>query len=236
MSYKPQKDNVDYKKLWQEIYSEFSPSIKKTVIKENNKPVLLITIADWHYGLLAKDYNAKIAEKVLKNAVYQIIEKTKHKKFAKIILNLNGDLYHYDTMGKTTTKGTPQDTCLLPEEMIKGVNKVIAELIQYLSTLNYVEVFVQGGNHDEILSIQLNEFLVAFFSQNKKIVVYNNSTLRNYVYVNGILFGLTHTIDPLKAKDVVITEARKFISKSKRIIWVASHLHSKSTNRRFWND
>lgn len=228
VTYKPKKDAVDYKLLYTELYKDM-PSFKVKPLKHKktkDSVTAVISINDWHYGLLAKDYNAEIAERVLNNAVDNAMEKLFDKNIEKIILVLNGDLYHYDNMAKTTTRGTPQDIALLPEDMVKGVNRIIIEQISKFKLISNIDIYLQHGNHDEILSIQLKEFLKAWYRNDKNVKFLGNSMIRNWCKVYGVVYGFTHDIKVDRAKDLIITEAREYISSSERFIIKVAHKHS----------
>ena len=144
----------------------------------------------------------------------------------KIVLVLNGDLFHYDNMGKTTTRGTPQDIDLLPEGMVKGVYRIIVEQISKLKLISNVDVYLQHGNHDEVLSIGFKEFLKAWYRNDKNVKILGNSMIRNWCKIYGITYGFTHDVKVDRAKDLIITEARQFISSSERFIVKTAHKHS----------
>jgi len=228
VTYKPKKDNIDYQAMYAELYKSM-PAYKPEPIKHKkvkDGTTAVISINDWHYGLLSKDYNDETAETVLNNAINRAMEKIFDRNIEKIVLVLNGDLYHYDNMAKTTTRGTAQDIALLPEDMVKGVNRIIVEQISKLKLLANVDVYLQHGNHDEILSIQLKEFLKAWYRNDKNVNILGDSMIRNWCKVYGVTYGFTHDIKIDRAKDLIITEARKYVSSCERFIIKTAHKHS----------
>ena len=82
--------------------------------KENN--LLVIDIADAHFGKLAtryetgEDYGIEVAKQRCYEGVHGIISRASKFDISRIMFVIGNDVLHYDNPRRTTTSGTPQDT------------------------------------------------------------------------------------------------------------------------------
>jgi len=226
---KSKKQEVDYIREIKLALQEMKPPTYKIIKHTNKKGVdLVIPIADFHYDKKGKDYNALKAERLIEQLVYKVLLKTKHLNINKIYLFVLGDYFHYDTMGNTTTKGTPQDADLGSVEMFRGGIRILGNLCLQLSEVAPVQLSVISGNHDEQNAMALRASMEFAFRDNENIKVTTGNQYREYIKVNEVVFGITHDIKLDKARVNMLTEARHLISANKRFIWLLGHLHNAS--------
>ena len=139
----------------------------------------------------------------------------------------NGDIMDVDNILKTTTKGTQQNTDIEVDEMIILANKLCVEIIEMLLDIAPVDVYVTDGNHDKILSIQLREFLRAYYRANKCVKINNGLMCRQIYTVNDgkTLIIQAHNLTTKQIDQILMDEARKYLSKSKQVLIYLGHLH-----------
>jgi|LGVF01.2.fsa_nt_gb hypothetical protein len=221
---------VDYIKEIRKALQEMTPPTYKVIKHDKNSDGvdLVIPIADFHYGKRGLDYTSLKAERLLFKLVDGVLSKTSHLKINNIYVFVLGDFLHYDTMGKTTTKGTPQDTDLQPNEMDRNAIRILGSLLLKLSKYAKVQLSQIAGNHDERTSMLLRYAMGFAFRDNANIKVTTGSPYREYIKVNKTVFAITHDIKLDKARVSMNTEAKQLNGKNERFIWLLGHLHNAS--------
>ena len=176
-----------------------------------DEDTLLLNIADLHLNKLSEDYNVKIARNRYIEALRHIV---KNSEANNCIFIVGEDFFNVDTLNKTTTRGTPQDTEVDIYSMFDiGLNLMI-ESIKYLSEVFYdVKVILIQGNH-----------------VNKTVSIDTEPIKRKYINVGNSLIGLGHLDSESKEqkKFLMQNEVKEKYGESKYNYFVSGHFHNYS--------
>jgi len=145
----------------------------------------------------------------------------------KIITATGSDWFHVDTLGGTTTAGTPQDTDgTYAQIYIEGVQLAI-DHIEMLAQIAPVEVFNVPGNHDRQSSLGMLTTLAARFANSKTVTVHMNPQRRQYTLYGDSCLGFSHGdhVKPADAHAVMVKEAVDLWRKSNYGYFFTGHLH-----------
>lgn len=198
------------------------------------KRLLVIPIADLHYGLLAKketsktEYNMDIAEKRLNEFIETVMKRTDDVHVERILLTLGNDFFNADTLDGTTCHGTHQDQEDLYFPIVQRGFRLVVDLIDKLGILGIpLTVASVQANHDRITSHMLMIALNAFYRNTSEVEVLVDSDMssRFYYRYGSNLFGFGHDIKPATAAAVFPQEAQKDWSATKFRTFFIAHLH-----------
>jgi len=163
-----------------------------------NGKMLEINIADLHVGKLAwigdsgENYDYKIARERFFYILNDIITRTSHYNFNKILFVWSNDFFHYDTTNITTTAGTRQDSDIRWQKLYKVGIEMLIEGIDLLSQYAPVETFYIGSNHDKMTSFYAINQLYAWYRHNDNIIINIEPQSRKYIEFGKCLIGFTH--------------------------------------------
>jgi hypothetical protein len=168
------------------------------ILRPDNQRLLEICIFDPHFGKLSwreeagEDYDIKIAEKRVKDAIKDLLSEVNLSTVERILLPLGNDLINVDSSNNMTFAGTPQSTDVRYPKIIKVVRRVLTQIILDLSLIAPVDVVIVPGNHDTISSFMMGEILDATFSSNPRVNVDNGPKLRKYYRYGLNSFQFSH--------------------------------------------
>jgi len=160
--------------------------------------MLEVSIADLHMGKMSwakesgEDYDSKIARQRFMFAVNDIISRTQNQKFEKIIFPIGNDLLNSDTINGTTTKGTILSNDSRWQKLFFDVTHLMIEGFDLLSQIAPVESFWIPGNHDQMSSYYVTNYLAAWYKNSKNVSVDISPTPRKYVEFGKCLIGFSH--------------------------------------------
>ena len=115
-----------------------------------------------------------------------------------------GDFMNWDTMFKTTTKGTPQSDSSTNAHHIDVLDMAVDLSSSFLETMSQyapVEVVLAPGNHDYLMMISLGRVLEARFENDENVTVEVARDARTYRRYGINLLGISHG-DKGKTKDL----------------------------------
>ena len=145
----------------------------------------------------------------------------------RIIVAVGGDYLHVDTMGATSTAGTPQDVdATTPEILAAGIDALI-ESVDELARVAPVEVVIIPGNHDRGLAYAVMQAVARHYAPREQIAVRVHEGTRAYVRYGASLVGLEHGDGP-KVGDlaaIMATERASDWGESSARLWLVGHLH-----------
>lgn len=178
----------------------------------------LFPVFDAHFGMLAWDeecgenYDLKIAEDLFTRWFQKAVVMCPVGHTA--ILLLGGDLFHWDGLEAVTpTHRNILDPDSRFAKVVRTVIRVIRRIVELLlRSHKEVQIIVIEGNHDPASSIQLREWLLAFYESVNNVIV--DTTLDLY---SAFEWGLTsmffhhgHKKGPKDDKSTAMTFAAKF--------------------------
>jgi hypothetical protein len=191
----------------EEIHDFYECLIKEytsPIIKKHEKRdgfLAEIPIMDLHLGkfstsdIVADEYNTNIARNCFNKVIDECIYRLRNVSVEKIIFPVGQDFFHYDTVGTTTTGGTPQDSDRKHQTLFKdGVTLLIDGISKLSSELKApIEVFCVPGNHDFMTSYHAVMPLWCYFHNNENVTVDLSTFPRKYVEFNGAGIMVTNT-------------------------------------------
>jgi hypothetical protein len=197
--------------------------------------MLLIGIADLHYGLLAKDnlseeYNMEIAKKRFNDILTDVIKnKQDAKDIEKVILLIGNDFLNADNLQGTTARHmTPQDQETNWYEMITSATEMLIEGIEKLRFFfPKVEVINVKGNHDEMSMFGIMQTLNAYYKNVLSVTINTDSRFRQYIRYGTNLIGLSHNERIQDVPKIMAAEAGMDWGETKYHCFLLGHLHKK---------
>ena len=140
--------------------------VPRLEINETNDPyALVICPTDFHWGKggwvdeVGETYNFEEARIRLFNALINKLSSNPEK----IYIGIGSDWFHVDNDAGTTTKGTPQDMCGSPAQILISGCQLAREHIDLLRQVAPVEIIAMPGNHDRMSSYALMMYLSAAY-------------------------------------------------------------------------
>lgn len=197
----------------------------------------VISPTDFHVGLYGSaretgevDNRHYQRARLLKSTARAVADMAKFGKPEVIYVGCGSDWYHVDTVGKTTTKGTPQDTDGNTTDIFEYGAHLFIEFLDLLrQTGARIEVFAMHGNHDYLLGHALLQLTQAWFRNTPGISVHMDSTsTRQYATYGSTLMCLTHGDNIGKTVDLArlaATEKAREWGLSKHRIIFTGHKH-----------
>ncbi len=178
---------------------KFSPVYPKLKYKQNKDGLLFeIAMPDLQLGRVVSKKEAgwettpEITIKRARNSMDELINYAQLFDIDRILLPVGNDFFDANTAEGMTVHGTPQrDEVRWQKTFQMGFNFMV-EVIDKLTALAPVDVFIIPGNHDEERIFYFGEALVAWYHKNPNVRVDNNPMKRAYYEWNKNLIGLTH--------------------------------------------
>lgn len=164
----------------------------------NEKHMLELSLADFHWGKLAwnaetgNDYDLKIAKDIYLNGIDDLLHKTSHFSYDKILLVIGNDFLNINNNENQTAKGTDQDCDSrlgkILDTAIETTHIAISKILEY----GPLEIMWVGGNHDILLSQMICKILEAYYRNDNRVTFNIGHKLRKYIEYGKNLIGFTH--------------------------------------------
>ena|GEM_PF-6276229 len=196
--------------------------------RDNIENMILIDIADLHLNKFSDDYDMEMAKTRFNNAIDTFLSETSAEE---CIFIIGEDYFNIDTINKTTTKGTPQDTEVDVYKMFDFGLKLMIEALHTLSVFfDKVNVILIQGNHDKLLSYMLVKALEHYNFEKGNIVFNSEIKSRKYIEYGNSLIGLGHldTENKKQKQFLMQNEVKEMYGKSKYNYFISGHLHNYS--------
>jgi hypothetical protein len=220
------------KELFEDIEIDYKNKIKiEPKQYEQNGEILVVPIADLHYGLLSdkystgNDYNLEIAEEKYYSVLYDVINRTENKKFEKVLFVVGNDFINFDNLNGTTAKGTQQDNNALWFSIVKKAKELIIYGIDLLTNISPVDIVYVPSNHDLHTMFGIMQAIEAWYRNDSNVNVINSPLPRKYYKFGKTLVSLSHDIKVKDALQIISSEAKKEWSDCNHIICMLAHLH-----------
>ena len=198
---------------------------------EKNGNILLLPIADLHYGLYSdmmstgNEYNIEIAENNFYNIIYDIKNRVSNRKFEKVVFVVGNDFVNSDNLSNTTTKGTPQDTMTTWFNIIEKTPQLIVGGTNILKKIAPVDILYVPSNHDLHTMFGVMQILKAHYRKDNDISVDTSPLPRKFYKYGFNLLMFSHDMKIKNALEIVSTEGKNEWSNCKHIICMLAHLH-----------
>lgn len=196
--------------------------------RDNFKNMILIDIADLHLNKFSDNYDMEIAKTRFNNAIDIFLNETSAEE---CIFVIGEDYFNIDTINRTTTKGTPQDTEVDIYKMFDFGLKLMIETLHTLSVFfDKVSVILIQGNHDKLLSYMLIKALEQYNFEKRNIIFNSEIKNRKYIEYGNSLIGLGHldTENKKQKQFLMQNEVKEMYGKSKYNYFISGHLHNYS--------
>ena len=193
-----------------------------------------VNIADLHLGRLSwhgdtgYNYDHKIARDMFRGIISEIYHALKLMPLEYITFVWTNDFFNSDTIAKTTTGNTPQDTDIRWQKLFNAGVEMLVDAITMLSELAPVKTFYTASNHDEATAYHAIKYLEAWFRKDSRIEVNTDARPRKYLLYGNVLLGYTHgdKEKPSRLSSLMPNEARTLWGESVTREIHAAHLHS----------
>lgn len=211
-------------------------SQKRAYPRHENGLLYEVDIPDIHFGRLVwgeesggKDYDIKIADKDVREALNQLLSYSKNFQISKILLPLGNDFFNVNNKLEVTVHGTPQQEDTRWQKTFRLGRILLADVIEECSELAPVDVVIIPGNHDEERMFYLGDALDCWFHGNPNVHVDNKANKRKYYQFHSNLIGFTHgyyePFDKLPA--IMALEAPELWAKTTYREWHLGDRHHK---------
>ncbi len=207
--------------------------VPKLKLKEAKDPFCVVmSPTDFHWGKhgwideVGETYNFSEARSRLMNRTEEIISWLPARP-DKIIIATGSDWFHVDNDLGQTTRGTPQDMCGSPAEILITGCKLAREHIDLLRQVGPVEVVFMTGNHDRHSALALMLYLEAAYENVPDVTVNLDPSTRHYTTYGNTLLGFSHgdTVRKEKLPTLMSKEQRVLWGQTESHIWFTGHLH-----------
>lgn len=212
------KEEQEVDKIAKELIKDlksYSPRFKKLRrTKSKNGHCLIVDPADLHIGKLSmsfetgEEYNNQIAVSRAVKGVEGILNESSGYNIDQILFVGGNDILHIDTPKRTTTSGTPQDTCGMWYSNFLLAKKLYIDLIEMLLPVADVHFVFNPSNHDYMNGFFLADVIQTYFRHNKNMTFDCSIAHRKYFRYYKNLIGTTHG-DGAKIQDLPLLMAQE---------------------------
>lgn len=225
----------EIKDFYEKLVDDYTPP---TVTKYEDKVdgcMFELPIFDLHLGkfsspdIVIDNYNSEIARDCFNTVIDKCISRLKGTPVDEILFPVGQDFFHFDTVGTTTTAGTPQDTDRKHQDMFKDGVLLLIDGISKLSRelKATIKVFCVPGNHDFMSSYHAVMNLWAFFHNDENVIVDTTMSPRKYIQYGKCLIGFTHgDKEKKRIEKIMQVEVPELWGMVNYREWHMGHLHS----------
>lgn len=238
---KEDKDKINFEQIIEDHIKELEghtfdyKPIKREPINEGH--LLVIDPADIHIGKLStkfgtgKQYDSLTAVERTKEGVNGLLDKAQGFNIDKILFVAGNDVLHIDSIKKTTTGGTIQDTDGMWYDNFLLAKELYIHLIEQLIQIADVHFVYNPSNHDYMSGFFLSQTIKTWFKDCPNVTFDVDMRHRKYFKYGTNLIGTTHG-DKGKEKDLgylITTEAREHWGSTKYAYFYSHHVHHKTS-------
>jgi predicted phosphodiesterase len=242
-----EKDAIKWRELEKQLDElkgtlEKAPkTVPKLKLPASRSPYALVVCpTDFHWGKhgwsdeVGETYNFEEARKRLMEKTEKLVERIAVAP-EKIYVGAGSDWFHVDNDYGTTTKGTAQDMCGSPAQILITGCQLAREHIDLLRQVAPVEVVMMAGNHDRHSTIALMMYLSAAYEGVEDVTITISPNNRRYFVYGDTLLGFTHG-DGLSKKislpALMSVEAKREWGITDHRVWFHGHLHHQRLTER----
>lgn len=237
---KPIKTGIDFEAVT-EYLNKIKPLPYEPIKHTTGDEMAEVNIADLHLGKLAwhgdtgKNYDHKIARDNFKKIIEDFCHRLKDRKLDYILFVWSNDYFNSDTIDKTTTASTPQDTDVRWQKLFQVGVTMLIEAIETLRQIAPVKTVYTPSNHDTMAGFYASHALNLKFSDMPDVEIDTDAYPRKYIEYGVNLIGFTHgdkensrasSEKASRLASCMPIEAAEQWGRTKRHEIHAAHLHS----------
>ena len=235
------RTNISLEEI-EEFYNDLINTYSSPIVKKYEKKdglLFELPLVDLHLGkfstsdIVKDEYNTQIARDCFNKVVDTCISRLRGVNIEKIVFPIGNDFFHFDTVGTTTTGGTPQDADMKHQTLFKtGVLLLIDGITKLSNELKApIEVFCVQGNHDFMTSYHAVMSLWCYFHNNENVTVDLSTSPRKYVEFGNCLIGYSHgEKEKKRIEKIMQVEAAESWGRTKFREFHLGHLHSEQVS------
>jgi len=217
-SVKTKPGSVTYDQVKDDLIAQMnqhSPNyfkIKRDKITDGH--LLVIDISDLHLNkhaekeLTGEDYNSDIAVKRALEGTRGLLKKASGYNISKILFVIGNDVLNTDTISRTTTSGTPQDTDLHWFKAFQLARKCYVVCIEMCMQVADVDVVHCPSNHDFMSGCFLADSLQSWFRKSDNVTFNISPSYRKYYQYHSNMLEFEHG-DKGKAQNIPLLMAQE---------------------------
>lgn len=200
----------------------------------NSDLLTMYPYTDLHIGLLALkevsgyDFDLKIAEEWVLASMEHLVEVSPNSETC--LIAEMGDFLHAENDDNRTKSGHSLDVDTRHSKIIEVAFNLMIKLVEKALTKHkYVKFLSISGNHSENSSHYLKAVIKAYFRNEPRVQVVEDSRLSQYYQHGKVLLGYHHghTIkSSTKLVECMLEDNLPIISNTKYRYWHIGHLHS----------
>lgn len=194
---------------------EFDHPVIPKIKAPHKRCAVVVGCSDWHIGKRSAGKDHTLADQVaeIERHIDAVVASATQTWGApeRFILAMAGDLLHADTMGQTTTRGTPQGPQSVGSQRmaLREAIRLPARLADRLATVAPVEIHVVPGNHDEYGATAAGLAWCERYRGSKRVsVVMPEASCRRVVAHEDVPILITHG-DKEPTRDLPLILARE---------------------------
>lgn len=203
-------------------------------IISNSDLMTMYPYTDLHVGLLALkevsgyDFDLKIAEQWVLASMEHLVQVSPNSETC--LVAEMGDFLHAENDDNRTKSGHSLDVDTRHSKIIEvAFNLMISLIEKALTKHKYVKFLSISGNHSENSSHYLKAVVKAYFRNEPRVQVIEDSRLHQYYQFGKVLLGYHHghaTRGSTKLVECMLEDNLPIISDTKYRYWHIGHLHS----------
>lgn len=200
----------------------------------NSELLTMYPYMDLHLGMLAleevsgHDFDLKIAEQWVLASMEHLVQVSPNSETC--LIAEMGDFLHAENDDNRTKSGHSLDVDTRHSKIIEvAFNLMISLIEKALTKHKYVKFLSISGNHSENSSHYLKAVVKAYFRNEPRIQVIEDSRLHQYYKFGKVLLGYHHghsTKSSTKLVECMLEDNLPIISETKYRYWHIGHLHS----------
>jgi len=237
---RPIENSIDFAWITKELLN-FKPKTYNPIPHDPGNEIAEVNIADLHLGKLCwqgdtgENYDHKIARDNFRKIISDIYSRLRGRKLDCILFVWTNDFFNSDTINKTTSNDTPQDTDVRWQKLYKVGCEILIEAIETFRMIAPVRTFYTASNHDKMASYYAISFLSAWYRNCSDVEIDTDAYPRKYIEYGVNLIGFAHgdtergkgTKDKAsKLASVMPNEAPQQWGRTKIREMHSAHLHS----------
>jgi hypothetical protein len=154
-----------------------APKRRATFSRTGVDALGLVVLTDPHFGKLVwsettggnGNWDLKVAQRTVLSAFQFLLDRMPP--CERLLVACLGDVYHYDTLGGTTTGGTVMDRDSRIAQVLEVGAETVTAGIAMAAARAPTEVVLVPGNHDAVQTLALQRILVAEFRRDDRVTV-----------------------------------------------------------------